>query len=301
MEKAILKTLAYADIFNYPLNLYEIHKWLVGRKANLRQVEKSLLLLKKAKRVGSKQSLPFPREKGKTVYYFLGRREKLVRDRKVKAKQSAIFLKKAKALAVLLKFIPWIKLVGISGGLAMGNAGNIDDIDFFIITAKGKLWVSRLAALGILALSGQRRKAGQSGKLAAGKICLNTILEEDELEQEHKDIYLAHEVLQMKVLWEREGVYSKYLHDNDWVFNFLPNWVGSSRQIASLRYPLPKKIPPKTINVLENLARGFQLAIMKPKQGKERIENGGLYFHPQDCRPGVLTEYKKRLKKIISP
>lgn len=214
MEKAILKTLIYADIFDYPLKVYEIHKWLIGKQASLRQVEKAVEKL---------------RVKGKVVrgedYYFLPGRHQLLAKRQRRQQQSVKYFRKAKLLTVILKLIPWIKLIGISGGLAMENAQKGDDIDLFIITAKNRLWISRLLALGLLSLTGQRRKVGQNGKKVAGKLCLNILLEEDRLAQINKDIYLAHEVLQMRVLWQREKVYSKYLSENTWVFKFLPNWI----------------------------------------------------------------------------
>lgn len=284
MEKAILKTLAYSDIFDYPLTLYEIHKWLIGRKANLREVEEALVLLMKKATV-----------KRKNQYYFLPRRESLVNIRKRREKQSVKYFNKAKQLAAALRLIPDVKLVGISGGLAMNNAQKSDDIDLFIITKKGRLWISRLLVLGLLSLAGQRRKFGEGGRAVAGKICVNTILEEDRLTQETRDIYTAHEVLQMKVLWERGGIYQKYLEDNLWVFKYIPNWVGESRQISASKYRVFDNI-----TWAESLAEKFQLWYMKQPQGMERILEGALYFHPNDYREKVLKRYKKRIARFNS-
>lgn len=283
MEKAILKTLIYADIFDYPLTIFEIHKWLVGRKVTFRQVEEALEKL---------------RVKGKTArvkgYYFLPDRAGIVRKRQQREKQSAWYIKKGQLLTQMLKFIPWIKLVGISGGLAMGNASKIDDIDLFIVTAKNRLWMSRLFALGVLSLLGQRRKVADMGRKIAGKLCLNILLEEDRLEQSSIDIYLAHEVLQMRVLWQRDGIYRKYLEDNQWAFKFLPNWT------SSLSFPRKRESISSSgmTDYLETLAKWFQLKIMQKPQGMERIEDGALYFHPNDIRSQILSEYKQRLKKL---
>lgn len=49
------------------------------------------------------------------------------------------------------------------------------------------------------------------------------------------------------------------------------------------------------IDLLEKLAKWFQLKIMVEPQGMERIEEGAVYFHPQDCRPQVLKEYRSRI------
>ncbi len=296
MEKAILKTLIYADIFDYPLTIFEIHKWLIGppagqarRKATLRQVEKALnkLMVKgKVERVGG--------------YCVLASRAGLVNKRGRRKKQSVIYLRKALVLVQILKIVPWIKLVGISGGLAMDNAEKRDDIDLFLVTAKNRLWISRILSLGLLTLTGQRRKVRELNRFIAGKLCLNTLLEEDRLEQKSKDMYLAHEVLQMKVLWQRYGIYSKYLSDNEWAFKFLPNWTTSVTQNSNVKTQnYSSKL--KTFDLVELLARWLQLKLMKKPQGKERIEEGALYFHPKDYRLQILETYKQKVKKIISP
>lgn len=287
MEKAILKTLIYADIFDYPLKVQEVHKWLIGKKAVPRQVEKALGRLSQA------SSIKHQRE-----YYFLRKRKGLVVRRISKERQSAKYLQKAKMLCQILRIIPWIKLVGISGGLALGNTSKKDDIDLFIITAKNRLWISRLLALGLFSLIGQRRKAGAKGKQIAGKLCMNILLEEDKLEQKNKDIFIGHELLQMKPLWQREEVYGKYLAENEWALRLLPNWVG----LKVTRSKSMRKIRRfKVFDYLERVAQKLQLKIMKTPQGLERIEDGALYFHPNDIRQEVLLKYKQKLRELISP
>lgn len=279
MERAILKTLVYADIFDYPLTLREIHKWLIGKKASLRQIKMD-----------------------QRKYYCLPGREKIIKIRKQRIKQSKIYLRKAKIICQLLRIIPWIKLVGISGGLAMENAGKKDDIDLILITAKNRMWISRFLALGLLSLTGQRRKRDDLPLKVAGKLCINTLLEEDCLEQSSKDIYLAHEVLQMKVLWQRDGIYSKYLEDNSWVFKYLPNWINQYQVLSSKYYGKShntKYIIHNTIlNIFEKIAKKFQLWYMKSPKGMERIEDGALYFHPKDCRKEILAKFKLKIAPL---
>src|SRR3989339_227855 len=256
MDKAILKTLAYSDIFDYPLTLREIHKWLISKKANLRQAEKTLSQLSKKGKVKSKKE-----------YYFLTRREEIVKRRLQNEKQSKIYFRKAKIIAQILKVISWIKLVGVSGGLAMENVSKKDDIDLFLITAKNRLWISRLLALGLLSLIGQRRKVGDLGQKVVGKLCINTLLEDD-----------------------------------SWAFGFLPNWVDSYnlslrgvKRRSNLKERLPRSLRSLAMTGLENLAKKFQLKIMQKPQGMERIEDGALYFHPKDVREKISSLYKQKL------
>ncbi len=324
VEKAILKTLAYADIFDYPLKAWEIHKWLVGKKSSLSEVEKALkrdsLVLKVKSREG---------------FYFLKGRKSLVKKRMARERQSAKYLRQARLIARLFKGMPSVKLVGISGNLAMENSEKSDDIDLFIITSKNKLWLTRLSLLLILSLIGKRRERGDSRPRAAGKICVNLLLEEDNLAQKNKDLYTAHEVLQMRVLWQRGDVYSKFLEQNDWAFKFLPNWTSgrmagrSAFSLGVLSAPVsqvcPRKLRMNTLYLrstpessptlpprgnyrgfytsalgegLEFLVKNLQLRYMGRPEGKERIMEGALYFHPEDYREKILREFGKRLAKL---
>ncbi|MDP3974335.1 MAG: hypothetical protein Q8P92_05890 [Candidatus Daviesbacteria bacterium] len=292
MEKAILKTLIYADVFDYPLRVWEVHKWLIGKQAILRQVEKVLNKLVQSEKC-----------KVKSGYYFLHGRSGIVKRRQLREKQSGKFLRKARGCVWFLKIIPWIKMVGISGGLAMGNSSKADDIDLFIITARDRLWLSRLLILGMLSLIGQRRMVSHTRKEAAGKICPNILIDEEHLRQERQDIYTAHEVLQMRVLWERDGVYSKYLLGNEWAFRFLPNWVGDRIKNNELRTKHKKHnssflLLYSIFDIFENLVKKFQMWCMKSPQGMERIKDGALYFHPNDMRPQVLDIYKQKVKSL---
>lgn len=281
MERAVLKTLIYADIFDYPLKVWEIHKWLVGKQTILREVEKALDKLVKKSRVDYQDG-----------YFFLKGRKRIVQKRLGKSKPSSAYFRKARLVAIIFKLIPWVKLVGISGGLAMENAGKEDDIDLFIVTAQGKIWVSRLLMLTILSALGLRRLPNDSKKEAAGKICLNLILEQNKLEQKRKDLYMAHEILQMKVLWQRNGIYHDYLDANFWVFKFLPNWSAMLER--------NKQTKTKDLNngLLERYAKSFQENIMGKPKGDERIEEGALYFHPQNYGDFVKVSFRKRLDKI---
>lgn len=294
MEKAILKTLIYANIFDYPIKAYEIHKWLIGEKATLIQVEKGLERLIKKRKVQQFKD-----------YYVLKNKGQLVLKRQRREKQSKKYLTKARIFTQTLKLIPWIKLVGISGGLALNNASKIDDIDLFIVTCKSRIWISRILAILILDLWGIRRKPLMKKSQVAGKLCLNMFLDQESLEQKNKDIFTGHEVLQMKVIWQREGVYTKYLSDNDWVFKFLPNWIGNQNEELRIMNNGKKKtnqnskfIIHNSINILETLAKRFQLMIMKKSAGMERIQDGALYFHPNDIREKVLKIYQQKINKI---
>lgn len=289
MEKAILKTLVYASLFNYPLKAWEIHKWLIGKQANTKDLEKGLIRLTKKGRVGFYQD-----------HYFLDGRKKIVRERKGREKISARFFLKARLWAHVLKIIPWIKLIGVTGGLAVFNADKNDDIDFIVITSPNRVWLTRLLVIFLLDFFGVRRKVKMDAIQSRGKICTNLFLEETKLAQANRNLFIAHEVLQMKVLWQREDIYSKYLTENSWAFGFLPNWATANNlnfKMLNTKRKRKNKLD-SLLNRAEGLSKLFQLKVMVKAKGDERIEQGALYFHPKDYSSEILFAYRKRIKTI---
>ncbi len=291
MEKAILKTLIYYDIFNFPLKAWEIHKWLIGKTSTLKQTEKAINSLVKKQKIKT--------QKG---YYFLSGRNGVVSKRLEREKVSKSHLQTARLISSIFKLIPWIKLVGISGSLSMMGSTKTDDIDLFIITSKNRIWVSRLLLIFLTSLTGLRRTRREKILTAHGKLCINLILEESNLEQSKKNIYLAHEVLQMKLLWQKDSIYSDFLHTNSWAFKYLPNWRSSiieiqKSKVRNQKYNLKSWSP---VDLLEKFSKNLQLKIMGNPDSNERVENNALYFHPEDKGVKILEEYKKRLSKLIS-
>lgn len=291
MEKAVLKTLVYSDIFDYPLLAWEIHKWLIQKKTSLKEVEKSLKDLIKKNKV----------QKYKDFYFLKGRRG-LVKKRILREKISKSHFDQINSLSKIFKIIPFIKLVGVTGSLAVKNSDKDDDIDLIIVTEKNRLFLSRLLLLFLLELLGVRRKKQDDPRLVYKKICANIILDEGQLAQYNKNIYLAHEVLQMIPLWQKGNVYSKFLEDNYWVFDFLPNWLSTqypSYQKPSKSKKSSKNFLTKVVNFTEEVSKNFQLNYMGKPTGKERISENALYFHPIDYQEKVLKEYKIRLDKAL--
>lgn len=307
MEKAILKTLLYSDIFDYPLKAWEIHKWLVEKDASLKDVEMGITKLLKKKEIQTKLG-----------YYFLKSREVLVNRRIKREMESKRYLRQITILSKFFRLIPFVNLIGVSGSLAMMNTDRAGDIDLLVITQKNRIWFVRVLMLLFVQFLGKRRSRRDVKKEVAGKICINLMLEVDKLIQSNKNLYLAHEILQMKVLWQKKGVYAKYLEDNSWVFRFLPNWINgegweSEQKVIKRRFKSSKSISLENggfnyqeyldflMNKVENLMRWLQLKYMGKPEAKERIYDGALYFHPQDYTDKILWEYKKRIKeyKII--
>jgi len=209
LQRAILRTLAYADIFDYPLTLEEIHRFLIGQEVTKSKLKTIL---------NSQFSIP----NSQSGFYFLRGREKILATRKKREKWSQKKMKIARKVARWLRLIPTIKMVAVTGALAMENSDKEDDVDLLIVTAKNRLWFSRGLVVTFLRFFGLYRRPRKIKNM----ICPNMLLDEEHLvvHKKEQDLFSAHEVCQLKVLWEKDGIYQKFVKENQWAKRFLPNW-----------------------------------------------------------------------------
>lgn len=279
----LVSTLAYADIFDYPLTAQELHFWCIKQK------------IKPGGSVGLKNK-NIEMKKG---YYFLRGRKDLIQKRAKRYTDSLHKWHIASTVGWWLKWIPTIQLVGVTGGLAMSNADQKDDIDVFIVTRRGTLWTSRILATIVVGLLGRRRKPGALH--VTDKICLNMFMSEEALTipKNEQDLFAAHEVLQMVPLWTRDGAYHTFLYQNRWVEEFLPNaWAQKRKEFRE------KSLEKKDVllfSLLETPARIFQLWYMKRRRTTELVSDSELRFHPRDARLWVKKALSIRLTKVNAP
>lgn len=267
-----MATVAYADIFDYPLTAQELRLW--GIK----------------KRIPSSHQLT-------DRYFFLKGHSGLVKLRKKRYEASVPKWKIARAVGWWLRLVPTIQLVGVTGGLAMDNANPPDDIDLFIITKKNTLFITRLFATFIVDVLGKRRKPAETA--VADKVCLNMFMSESALTipKGEQDLFSAHEVLQMRPLWWRGSAYEIFLQKNLWVKHFLPiAWEEKARGKES-KFMVHSSL----FIVFEPLAKLAQLWYMKNRRTTEVVSDSVLRFHPKDARVWVREELRKRLDAMNIP
>ncbi len=207
MELAILRTLCYHDLFDYPLTLEETHRFLIGKKKG--EIKN---LIKEGK------------VEEKDGFYFLKGKRETVSLRKKREKISRKKLVLAQRMADWFRLIPTIKMIAVTGALAINNSQKDDDIDFLIVTSKNGLWLTRIPAVLLIELLASRPQLDK-GRLK-DTICLNIFLDENHLQmpKEKQNLFVAHEIVQMKPLWQKDEVYQKFLKKNQWVAKYLPNW-----------------------------------------------------------------------------
>lgn len=288
-EKAVVKTLVYSDIFEFPLSYDELWRFLISPKpVNKKSFNKAL----------NRQSQNFSVKNG---WHYLYQRERLIDIRLQKMKESAKKLTNAKKIVSRISFLPTICLIGVSGALAMENSDGQDDIDLFIIAKTNTIWITRFILTLILQVFGIRRN--RSTKHAANTVCLNMFIDENAMKfpVKRRDLYTAHEIVQMKPLFERNNTWERFINANKWVLEFMSNSVDikklSNENIKDTKIGFLNYLISQLLTIFEFLAKTIQLWYMKRHITNETVSNHLLAFHPLDYKEVVLKEYKKRLRK----
>lgn len=300
LASSIIHTLAYSDIFDYPLTLEEVNEFLIAdTKVRIDTIRKTLLILADPSTGSGQVSKQVYTDGG---FYFLKGREKIVELRRKRAEWSRKKLEIAQKTADKLKVIPSIKMIGVTGALAMENCKEDDDIDLLIITTKNSLWLTRFLIIVLCPILGIKRRKPKEEN-TKDRICFNLFLDENHLGIEPENLFLAHEVVQVKPVINRKQTYEKLLTDNHWARRFLPNAVKETRypdnKIATHQNTC---LISQYLNILKSfldiLAFKLQYLYMKQKITCEKVNLHQAFFHPADISKKIVSEYEKRLKLL---
>lgn len=289
---AVLKTLLYYDIFQYPLTLDEIfnnHLIYSTDKKSLFQILEKLvseqLIFKSDKfyRIRQDDSINNRREKGNVL-----------------AKQ---YLQKAYTMSAFISKFPFIRCVSLSGSISKGYMDENADIDYFIITAPGRLWLSRtLLALYKKVFRFNSRKY----------LCINYFIDDMALEIAEKNIYTATEIVTLIPTYNNI-LFKRFREKNGWTNNFRPNYNGITHlkpdeiKEPKLKLRLEKFLKGKTGDALDLFCYRLTILFWKYKFRKlDRQEFNHCFrssrhiskHHPQNFQKKVLNLYEQKIKEF---
>lgn len=197
LNSAVVKTLTYSDIFDHPLRLDELHRYLTT-PASLGALTDSL-----------HQNADVENKDG---FYFLPGRAALVDVRQQRESASLLAFNRAMRYGRILGSLPFIRMSALTGSLAMLNLSKNPDMDFMLVAAHGRVWTARAFAILF----------GRIVRLFGDTLCPNLIISERALEWPLHDLYSARELNQMIPITGHE-VYLRFYSANSWAQTFLPN------------------------------------------------------------------------------
>lgn len=214
-EQAILSTLAYFDVFSYPLTPLEVWKWgyvdnTQPTTDNHHEVPRtgqagSRLLLKEDRRRDNQQSPPeadpaspetlntqsttfgevfsllqtstylAERVESNEGFYFLRGSEDTVPIRKERYLMAERKYQHVRRALRAFRYLPFIRCIAVCNTLAYSNTRDEGDLDLLVITRPGRIWTARMLATSLAQLLGWR----PDFRHTRDAVCLSFFLAED--------------------------------------------------------------------------------------------------------------------------
>lgn len=291
----ILKILAYFDLFDYPLTAGEIRHFL----KEISEYEMAVAL-----RYLSETAVVFRLG----AYYSLRDNPRLVTARIEGNRRAKPLLDIAHSLSPRLYRFPFVRGICLSGSLSKNTAGEDGDIDYFIITAKGRLWIAR-TCMHLL-----KKFAYLSGN--QHRYCMNYYIDEQALKIPEQNVYTAMEIVTLVPLCGIASV-CRFFLSNTWTDAYFPNHA-----LTALHSPHPEKTSGMK-KILESMFKGrlgdrLENYLMhltthrwhnKERQGKRNVKGNrmGLDTGTHYCKPNpvyfqqaLLSRYHARLQELRS-
>lgn len=287
LRDRIVKTVAYFDLFDYPLTRAEIWRWLYQDSGiSLAEVDGALKAL-----VGD----DIFREVG--GYVFVADREGLPDLRNAHYRHSVRKWRRARRWASFFAGIPGVELVGIGNTLSFHNAKDASDIDFFIACQTGTIWRTRFFCALLPLLLGLRPQK----KSNRDKLCLSFFVAGDGPDMSayflpgDEDIYFGYWLRQMVPLAGRAEGMVRFLEVN----RLMPRGeindsFGYRRFLGWIKY-LPG-----------DFLKRIQLGYFPEKIRQAAAKNDGsvilsdtaLKLHIDDRRQNIVARWRQRVTAI---
>jgi hypothetical protein len=283
VERAILRTVLYADVFDFPVTFSEIERYLDIPLPSA-VVDRQVL----TDTVRHSRSL----ETDDHFVYLAGRGE-VVETRRRREQVAQNLWPRAQWYARLVWALPFVRFVAVTGALAVNSVEHDADIDFLLVTEPGRLWLARAM---ILVLDRLARRRGD-------RLCPNFLISTSALALNGRDLYAAHELIQMVPLHGR-AVAEQLWASNQWCVMFLPN---ARLETPAAGDDLPRALPAckrlgerilrgRLGDRLERWERERKIARLRSEAGTETLYTADVCKGHRDGHAGrVRAEYRARV------
>jgi len=289
-QKAILRTLLYFDIFSHPLNKSELFR-LIGIRPDWEEFEQSLGELLTLNLVGNESN-----------YFFIVNGGSSIQERIKKLDRSEKYHRISHFISRLISYHPFVKGILVSGSLSKSSFSRKDDIDFFVITEPGRLWVCRTILMlfkKIFLLNSKKY------------FCINYFIDTESLKIQDKNIFTATEIAFL-IPHRNAELCGKFFAANDWIHTFFPNLTIDLTGCREASSPFLKRF-------LERLLRGktgerldsYFMELYRKRSGKKfGLEDQELFkvnfkseknvskYHPNGFQHIVTQRYSSKVSEF---
>ncbi|WP_457129947.1 nucleotidyltransferase domain-containing protein [Mucilaginibacter sp. HD30] len=221
LQEDILATLAYFDMFNYPLVANEIYLFL-RNKYQPHDFDNALNGV-----VNDRLVFRFG------VFYSLKNDHANIERRRSGNKKADELIKVAERVGNILIKFPYVRGIAISGSLSKNFADDGSDIDLFIITSANRLWIARSLMHAFKKLTYLVNKQDC--------FCMNYYVDEQQMEIAEKNIYTAIEIVTLMPL-QGDTIIEKFYAANSWTHQHLPNKIMRVSSAKPLKFNALKQL-----------------------------------------------------------
>ena len=292
LKRSIIRTLAYYDIFSYPLTADEIYYNLDENHTTPEEVKTELESLY------SNQLIQF---KGK--FYLLKNDDSYIKRREAGNELALKRLKTARRVSGFISRFPFIRGILLSGSISKGFMEEDSDIDYFVITHPNRVWFSRLMLMLFKKLF-----LFNSKKI----FCINYFVDSENLEIKEKNIFTATELVTLLPTFGRD-IYEELYTKNNWVKQFFPNYPKrETREVLDRKNGVIKSLLEKILgrkfgDKIDDFAMALFDRFNKVKYKDYDKEEFKIAFksskkeskhHPKFFQKKVLVEFETKIRSL---
>jgi predicted nucleotidyltransferase len=305
LSKNILATLVYYDVLDYPLTAFEIWKYLFRsnreEENSKREKGNALDVLNCLEQDNLKKFIEEYRG-----FYFLKGRKKLAERRIENNKISEEKLKIIQKVVCFLRFVPFVRMIAVTGRVAMKNARKESDLDLLIVLKYGHIFTGRLLVTLLVHILGKRRY----GNKIKNRICLNYFITTESLEISNQDLFSSSEYFFMRPIFGFK-VFRKFQIKNSWIGNYHPNFsIPELADNCLIKDNYFSKKIRKTGELIfgnefvENILKRWQLKrINKDPRTYQagsmvKADEKELIFLPEPKGPDIFEKFQKKLEEL---
>ena len=299
LEKSILETLVYFNLFSKPLKKEEIFDALSLIDGNIKKITEN----SKEFKIALENLISGNFIEKKQDLFFLKGRNILINERKLRERISNRNWNKLEKIARKINYVPFVEGVFISGSLSINNSNYKSDIDLFVVTRPGRIFTVRFFLTMLLDILGKRRKPGK----VAGKICLNHYISKDCLNMKFQSLYSAYIYFNLRPVIDRGGIFKEFREKNSWIGKYILFWDKKFKapfcleKKSKLAKFLEKILSGSFGDLLEKKTKEKQIKRKKKNypngivKGRVILNNNLIELHPNSEERNILENYKNEL------
>lgn len=233
-QRAILRTLLYYDLFGFPLRMQELLRFSETHWPDNEALAVSLQALVDRGLITREDQ-----------WVHLNNSALIENRTKAEARATRVMPRALRRSRLIGRF-PFVRGVALSGTISKGVFAEGDDVDFFVVTAPGRLWICRVLLMGFkkVFLFNSRRT-----------FCINYLVTEDHLKVPDENVFTATEIAWLMPTIN-QPLFDRFNQANDWAGDILPNWDPTTSPQAAPWRPFG---PTRAIEKLLSGIRGDRL------------------------------------------